>query len=79
MSIMCLKSGLYAGEVAAEAIIGNNVSKEKLDNYNKICESLKDNRDINFGMFANKSESEQEEIFESICSLKDVNLDVIDI
>ena len=76
--VTCALSGRFAGEVAAEAVNENNVTEERLAAYDILCERLKEPRpEIGFASFANLSEDEQEDLFDRMTRMDNVNFDVL--
>ncbi len=78
--ITCFLSGRYAGETAAEAVKKNDVSEKSLSPYDDLCKGLLEpKKEAHFGSFMNTTVEEQEEIFERMTKMKDLDLDSLSI
>ena len=77
LSLRCLLSGRYAGETAAEAVQEGNATEERLAAYEKLCDRLQESRRISFASFFKLSENEQEELFEKMTHMDDVDCDLL--
>jgi len=74
-------SGVYAGEVAADAARVKDVSEKRLARYETMCTGLADpgwSKAFGFHSFINLSEQEQEEVFDQMTRADYVNFDVYD-
>ena len=75
--VTCAVSGRFAGEVAAEAVKENNVTEKRLAAYDIRCERLTEPKpEIGIASFANRTEEEQEDLFDRMTRMDDVNFDV---
>jgi digeranylgeranylglycerophospholipid reductase len=78
--VTCLLSGRFAGKTAVEAVMDGDTGKERLSSYNILCEKLQEPKpEIGFASFGNLSEIEQEELFDRMTQMDDLNFDVLSI